>query len=96
MKLQRLSCVRHRTYFYFTLSYLLNIGTTNRQPNAEGTTQMTKSLIASIAFIGLAAGLSTAPIQAKEYNGASVENAAFAVYTPSMAARGERFYVGRD
>jgi len=57
---------------------------------------MTKSLIASIAFIVLAAGLTTAPVQAKEYNGASVENAAFAVYTPSMAARGERFYVGRD
>ena len=52
--------------------------------------------IASIAFIILVAGLSTAPVQAKEYNGASIENAAFAVYTPSMAARGERFYVGRD
>ena len=88
--------MRHRTYFYFELSYLLNIGTTNRKLNSEGTTQMTKSLIASLSFIVLAAGLSTAPVQAKEYNGASVENAAFAVYTPSMAARGERFYVGRD
>ena len=58
--------------------------------------QMIKSLIASIAFIVLAAGLSTAPVQAKEFNGASVESVAFAVYTPSMAARGERFYVGRD
>ena len=57
---------------------------------------MTKSLIASIAFIALATGLETAPVQAGEYNGASVEKAAFAVYTPSMAARGERFYVGRD
>ena len=75
---------------------MLTIGTTNRQLNAEGTTQMIKSLITSIAFIVLAAGLSTAPVQAKEYNGASIENAAFAVYTPSMAARGERFYVGRD
>jgi len=93
MKLLRLCCVRHRTYFYFDLSYLLTIGTTNRHPNAEGTTQMTKSLI---ALIVLAAGLSTAPVQAKEYNGASIENAAFAVYTPSMAARGERFYVGRE
>jgi len=93
MKLLRFCCVRLRTYFYFGLSYLLTIGTTNRHPKSEGTTQMTKSLI---ALIVLAAGLSTAPVQAKEYNGASIENAAFAVYTPSMAARGERFYVGRD
>ena len=57
---------------------------------------MKKSLISSLAFIALAAGLSTAPVQASEHNGASVEKAAFAVYTPSMAARGERFYVGRD
>ena len=57
---------------------------------------MKKSLIASLAFIALAVGLSTAPVQASEHNGASVEKAAFAVYTPSMAARGERFYVGRD
>ena len=56
---------------------------------------MTKSLIASIAFIALAAGLSTVPVQASEQKVASVEKAAFAVYTPSMAARGERFYVGR-
>ena len=57
---------------------------------------MKKSLIASLAFIALAAGLSTAPVQASEHNGAYVEKAAFAVYTPSMAARGERFYLGRD
>ena len=57
---------------------------------------MKKSLIASLAFIALAAGLSTAPVQASEHNGASVVKGAFAVYTPSMAARGERFYVGRD
>jgi hypothetical protein len=35
-------------------------------------------------------------VQAGAYNAASLEKAAFAVYTPSMAARGERFYVGRD
>jgi len=57
---------------------------------------MTNSLIASIAFIALAASLTTAPAQAAEQKSASVEKAAFAVYTPSMAARGERFYVGRD
>jgi hypothetical protein len=57
---------------------------------------MTKSLIASIAFIALAAGLSTAPVQAAEQKSASIEKAAFAVYTPSMAARGERFYVSHD
>ena len=60
---------------------------------------MTKSIIASIAFIALAAGLSTAPVQAEEFNSSSsvkVEKASYAVYTPSMAAREERFYVGRD
>jgi hypothetical protein len=69
------------------------------KPNSEGNTQMTKSLIASIAFITLAAGLSTAPVQAEEFVSSSsvkVEKASYAVYTPSMAARGERFYVGRD
>jgi bacteriorhodopsin len=69
------------------------------KPNSEGNTQMTKSLIASIAFITLAAGLSTAPVQAEEFGKSSsvkVEKASYAVYTPSMAARGERFYVGRD
>ena len=60
---------------------------------------MTKSLIASIAFIALATGLSTAPVQAGEVNSSGsvkVEKASYAVYTPSMDARGERFYVGRD
>ena len=57
---------------------------------------MKKSVIASIAFIALAAGLSAIPVQAGEYSGTAVENTAFAVYTPSMAARGERFYVARD
>jgi hypothetical protein len=91
--------VRYRTYFYFDFSYLLTIGTTHRQINSEGFTQMTKSLIASIAFVVLAAGLSTAPVQAGESDNSGsvkVERASYAVYTPSMAARGERFYVGRD
>jgi hypothetical protein len=35
-------------------------------------------------------------VQAGAYNEASGEKAAFAVYTPSMAAIGERFYVSRD
>jgi len=55
---------------------------------------MTKSFIASIAFIALTAGLSTAPVIAGEFNGASFEKASFATLTPSMAARGQRFYVG--
>ena len=60
---------------------------------------MKKSLIASLAFIALATGLSTAPVQADEFDYSSsvkVEKASYAVYTPSMAARGERFYVGHD
>jgi hypothetical protein len=95
-KLLFICSVRIRTYFYLGLSYLLTIGTTSRQIYSEGTKKMTKSLIACIAFIALAAGLSTSSVQAGEYNEASVEKAAFAVYTPSMATRGERFYVGRD
>jgi len=60
---------------------------------------MIKSLIASIGFIAMATGLSAAPVQAEEFDSFSsvkVEKASYAVYTPSMAARGERFYVGRD
>jgi hypothetical protein len=64
------------------------------KPNSEGNTQMTKSFIASIAFIALTAGLSTASVIAGEFNGASFEKASFATLTPSMAARGQRFYVG--
>jgi hypothetical protein len=68
----------------------------NNEPksNSEGTTKMKKLLIASIAFIALAAGLSTAPVMADEFNGASFEKVSFATLTPSMAARGQRFYVG--
>jgi len=55
---------------------------------------MTKSIIASIAFVALAAGLSTAPVMANELGGATIEKANYATYTPSMAARGQRFYVG--
>ena len=28
------------------------------------------------------------------YNGARIESAGYATYTPAMAARGQRFYVG--
>jgi hypothetical protein len=55
---------------------------------------MKKLLIASFAFISLFAGLATAPVMAGEFNGASFEKASFATLTPSMAARGQRFYVG--
>jgi hypothetical protein len=55
---------------------------------------MKKSLIASLAFIALVAGLSAAPVMAGEFSGASFEKASFATLTPAMAARGQRFYVG--
>jgi len=55
---------------------------------------MKKSLIASLAFIAVVAGLSTAPVMAGEFNSASFEKASFATLTPAMAARGQRFYVG--
>ncbi len=83
-----------RTYFIVLLGYLLTIGTTNRNPNSEGTTKMKKLLIASFALISLFAGLATAPVMAREFNGASFEKASFATLTPSMAARGQRFYIG--
>jgi hypothetical protein len=57
---------------------------------------MKKSLITSIA---LAAGLIMAVVEADEFDSSSsgkIENTAYAVYTPSMAIRGEGFYVGRD
>ena len=34
------------------------------------------------------------PANAKDFSGASVEKASYATYTPAMAARGQRFYVG--
>ena len=55
---------------------------------------MKKSLISTLAFIALVAGFSTAPVMAGEFNGASFEKISFATLTPSMAARGQRFYVG--
>ena len=55
---------------------------------------MKKSLITSLAFIALTAGLSTAPVMADEFGGVSVEKASYATYTPSMMVRGQRFYVG--
>jgi hypothetical protein len=57
---------------------------------------MKKSLITSIA---LAAGLSTAVVEADEFDSSSsvkIENAACTVYTPSMPIRREGFYVGSD
>ncbi len=34
------------------------------------------------------------PASAQDFSGASVEKANYATYTPAMAARGQRFYVG--
>ena len=55
---------------------------------------MKKLLVASFAIISLVVGLSSAPAMAGEFNGVSFEKASFATLTPSMAARGQRFYVG--
>ena len=54
---------------------------------------MTKSIISSIAFIALAAGLSTAPVQAEEFNSSSavkVEKASYAVYGRNKIGIGGR------
>lgn len=34
------------------------------------------------------------PASAQDFTGASIQKASYATYTPSMAARGQRFYVG--
>jgi hypothetical protein len=34
------------------------------------------------------------PANAQEFSGASIEKTNYATYTPSMAVRGQRFYVG--
>ena len=34
------------------------------------------------------------PADAQDFSGSSLEKASYATYTPSMAARGQRFYVG--
>jgi hypothetical protein len=81
-------------HIFFDFSYLLTIETTNQSPNSEGNTKMKKLLVASFAFISLVVGLSSAPAMAGEFSGASFERASFATLTPSMAARGQRFYVG--
>ena len=58
---------------------------------------MRNSIIATLSLIALAFGFSSFSVQAHEFENsmsAKVETAAFATYTPSMAARGERFYIG--
>jgi hypothetical protein len=94
--------VLFQTYFRVLLDYLLTIGTTNRNPNSEGTTQMMKNVdkpeisflpLALLAVFAVTLTVMT-PANAQDFNGASIEKANYATYTPSMAARGQRFYVG--
>ena len=84
------------------LDYLLTIGTTNRTTNSEGTKQMTNKIdrqefsflpLALLAVFAVSLTVMT-PANAQDFSGASVEKASYATYTPSMAARGQRFYVG--
>ena len=58
---------------------------------------MRNSIIATLSLIALAFGFSSFSVQAHELDDSmsvKIETAAFATYTPSMAARGQRFYVG--
>ena len=58
---------------------------------------MRNSIIATLSLTALAFGFSSFSVQAHELDdsmNAKIETAAFATYTPSMAARGQRFYVG--
>ena len=94
--------MRFRTYFIVLLDYLLTIGTTNRAPNSEGIMQMTNKIDKSefsllpLVLLAVFAVILTVmtPANAQDFRGASVEQASYATYTPSMAARGQRFYVG--
>jgi hypothetical protein len=94
--------VLFRTYFRVLLDYLLTIGTMNRTPNSEGITQMTNKIekpefsflpLALLAVFAVTLTVMT-PANAQDFRGLSVEKASYATYTPSMAARGQRFYVG--
>ncbi len=94
--------VRFRTYFRVLLGYLLTIGTTNLNPDSEGTTQMTNKIdrqefsflpLALLAVFAVSLTVMT-PANAQDFSGASVEKASYATYTPSMAACDQRFYVG--
>jgi hypothetical protein len=70
--------------------------------NSEGTKQMTKNVdkqeISFLPLVFLAVFAVTltvmSPANAHDVSGASIEKANYATYTPSMAARGQRFYVG--
>jgi hypothetical protein len=58
---------------------------------------MNNSIIATFFLIAFAFGLSSFSVQAHELDDSmsvKIEPAAFATYTPSMAARGQHFYVG--
>jgi len=58
---------------------------------------MRNSIIATFFLTALAFGFSSFSVQAHELDNSmseKIETAAFATYTPSMAARGQRFYVG--
>ena len=58
---------------------------------------MRNSIIATFFLTALAFGFSSFSVQAHELDNSmhvKIEPAAFATYTPSMAARGQRFYVG--
>ncbi len=74
----------------------------NRTPNSEGITQMTNKIekpefsflpLALLAVFAVTLTVMT-PANAQDFRGLSVEKASYATYTPSMAARGQRFYVG--
>jgi len=93
--------VLFRTYLILLLDYLLTIGTTNRNHNSEGTTLMTNKIekpevsflpLALLAVFAVTLTVMT-PANAQDFRGASIEKANYATYTPSMAARGQRFYV---
>jgi len=94
--------VLFRTYLILLLDYLLTIETTNRNHNSEGTMQMTNKFekpevsflpLALLAVFAVSLTVMT-PANAQDFSGASIEKANYATYTPSMAARGQRFYVG--
>jgi hypothetical protein len=94
--------VLFRTYLFLLLDYLLTIGTTNRSSNSEGTTLVKNKIekpevsFLHLALLGVFAVTLTVmtPANAQDFSGASIEKANYATYTPSMAARGQRFYIG--
>ena len=61
--------------------------------NKTGVAEISFMPLALLAVFAITLTVMT-PANAEDFSGATVEKTTYATYTPSMAARGQRFYVG--